>query len=77
MDPTANSFTKPLLRGLSKVVFVIAGFAFLVGGRAISEFGKVDRILAEMLGIMFALVCAGLGMFLKSAGEPDENDLPR
>jgi hypothetical protein len=36
---------------------VIAGFSFLFCGRAISAFGKVDRLLAEILGIGVAFAC--------------------
>ena len=65
---------KTLLQGLAWLLFAIGGLSFWVGGRAISEFGKVDRILGEMLGLMLAAVCLGLGAMLKSAGEPDEAD---
>jgi hypothetical protein len=48
---------KYFLRGLSSFLAVIAGFSFLFGGRAISAFGKVDRLLAEILGIGVAFAC--------------------
>jgi len=38
----SRSVRKAFLQGLAWVLFAIAGLAFLVGGRAISEFGK-DR----------------------------------
>ena len=48
----------------------------LVWGRAISEFGHEDRFLAEFEGIGFAVVCGGLGVVAKGAGERlvDSND---
>ena len=48
---------KYFLRGLSSSLAVIAGLSFLFGGRAIHEFGKVDRLLAEILGIGVAFAC--------------------
>ena len=51
---------KPLLKGTSQVLFVIAGLLFLVGGRAISEFAKIDCVIAEFLGLGLAAVfCLG------------------
>jgi hypothetical protein len=35
------------------------------GGRAISEFGKIDRILSEMLGLGIAAGTGVLGYILK------------
>ncbi len=48
---------KYFLRGLSSFLAVIAGLSFFFGGRAIHEFGKVDRLLAEILGIGVAFAC--------------------
>ena len=50
-------------------MFTAAALAFFVGGRAINEFARTDRLLAEMEGIAFAAVCAALGAVLKSPGE--------
>lgn len=61
-----QSFRKALLQGLAWVLFAIAGLAFLVGGRAISDFGKIDRIAAEMLGLLIAAVTGALGYVLKN-----------
>ena len=57
-----RSFWKAFLHGLAWVLFAIAGLAFWVGGRAISEFGKIDRILAEMLGLLIAAATVRWGM---------------
>ena len=48
------------------MLFAIAGLAFLVGGQAISEFGKIDRIVAEMLGYLIAAATGALGYVLKN-----------
>ena len=64
---------KPLLKGASQLLFVIAGLLCLVGGRAISEFGKTDRVLAEFLGIGLAVVFVVLGIVAKNAAD-DLND---
>jgi hypothetical protein len=61
-----QSFWKALLHGLAWVLFAIAGLAFWVGGRAISEFGKVDRIVAKMLGLLIAAATGALGYVLKN-----------
>jgi len=52
---------KPLLKGTSQVLFVIAGILFLVGGRAISEITKIDWVIAEFLGLGLAAVFFSLG----------------
>ena len=48
---------------------MIAGLAFWFGGRAINEFAKTDRMLAEMEGIGLAAVCDALGAVARYAGE--------
>ena len=60
---------KLLLKGTSQALFLIAGLLFLVGGRAISEFTKTDRILAEFLGIGLAVVFLVVGMVAKNAAD--------
>ena len=60
---------KPLLKGTSQVLFTIAGLLFLVGGRAISEFTKTDRLLAECAGIGLAVVFLVLGFVVKNAAD--------
>jgi len=65
MDTSTESFVKLLLRGLAWLLFVIGGLSFLVGGRMISESWKIDRILAEMIGLGIAGACGALGYGLK------------
>ena len=77
MNASTKSAVKALLRGVSWILFVIAGFAFLVGGRAISEFAKTERVLAEMEGLGLAVVCGGLGLWAKSTADDfDEGEDP-
>ena len=78
MTTATRKALKSVLRGVSWVLFAMAGLMFWVGGRAIAEFAKTDRILAEMLGLMSAVVVGGIGLAAKSAAddlEPEE-DLP-
>ncbi len=69
MNAAAKSSLSVLLKGVAWLLFVIAGLAFWVGGRAISEFGHADRILAEFVGLVIAGLCAVLGVLAKTAGE--------
>lgn len=69
MSAPARFALKSLLSGAAWLLFVVAGFAFLVGGRAISEFWGTDRILAEMAGIGLAVVTGVLGYMAKTAAE--------
>lgn len=46
-------------------MFVLAGLAFWVGGRLISELTKADRVFAEIAGIALAVVCVVLGVIAK------------
>lgn len=75
---TANrSVLKAFLRAGSWLLLGIAGISFLVGGRAISEFAKVDWILAEFLGLLIAVVTGIAGYQLKtSADDLDATDDP-
>ena len=57
------------LRAASVVLFVAAGFAFLWGGRALAEFEGVNRMLAEVEGIVVALACGILGGLAKAAAK--------
>lgn len=75
MDPTKKSVPAFLLKGVAWLLFAIAGLAFLVGGRAISEFAHADRILAELFGLIIAGLLGVLGVLAKSAGESfDESE---
>jgi hypothetical protein len=69
MSSSIKSALKFLLHGVAWLLFAIAGLAFWLGGRAINEFAKTERILAEMEGISLAVLCAGLGAVAKAAGE--------
>lgn len=57
---------KYFLQGLSSVLFAIAGLSFLVGGRVLMAFWKVDFVLAEFLGIACAALCIGIALVAKS-----------
>lgn len=67
-----------VLRGTACFCFVVAVVAFLVGGRAITELAGTDRVLAEIEGVVFAVVCAVLGVlaeivrrhFIQKKNEP-------
>lgn len=48
---------KHFLRGPSSVLGIVAGLSFFFGGRVIHEFGRVDRTLAEIMGIALAFLC--------------------
>ena len=60
---------KSVLRGLSQLLLVIAGFSFFVGGRAISEFAKIERMIAEVEGIGLAVVCGVIAFVAKTAAD--------
>jgi hypothetical protein len=72
-DSTSSTF-KAFLRGVSGLLFGIAGISFFFGGRALSEFANTSRVFGEMAGIFVAIVCGGLGAWAKSAGEEDINE---
>ena len=74
MPHATSSPWKTLLRGIAWLLFVIAGLAFLVGGRAISEFGKIDRILAEFLGLGIAAATGALGYILNNTADDPGTD---
>jgi hypothetical protein len=71
MSDSTKSTWKAFLRGVSGLLFGIAGIAFFFGGRAIRGFTKAGIVLSEMGGIFITLVCLGLGALAKSAGEED------
>jgi hypothetical protein len=45
-----------------------------VGGRAISEFTRTDRILAEMMGLGLAAVTGALGFVAKTKADDLDAD---
>ena len=59
---TIRSTLKRPLQGVSSVLFAFAGLSFLFGGRAIHEFGGLDRTLAEVSGVGLAFLCLSLGV---------------
>jgi hypothetical protein len=65
---------KSLLQGLSTVSFALAGLSFFFGGRAIHEFGGVERMLAEMVGIGVAFVCFIIGVIAKGKIDDIESE---
>jgi hypothetical protein len=78
MTAVTKSVLKVLLNGLAGILFAIAALAFWVGGRAISEFGRIDRILSEMLGLGIAVATGALGYILKTTADdlPGDADSP-
>jgi hypothetical protein len=69
MDSATRPVLKAFLRAGSWLLLGIAGIAFWMGGRAISEFAKVDRILAEFLGLLVAVVTGIGGYLLKTSAD--------
>jgi hypothetical protein len=78
MTAATQSIWKAPLHGLAWGLFAVAGLAFLVGGRVISEFGKIDRIVVEMLSYLIAAATGALGYVLKnfSADLGSDQDSP-
>jgi hypothetical protein len=72
---------KPLLLGISQVLFVLAGLAFLIGGLIISDVARIDRIFAEMMGIGIAVGLGLLGFIARRTAEDmlegDDDSSPR
>lgn len=76
MNPSTKSALKFLLLGLAWLFFVAAAVAFWWGGRAISEFAKEERMIAEMEGIGLAAILGGLGAMAKiGAGRLEEGEI--
>jgi hypothetical protein len=69
MDPSTKGKLGELFRAVAWLLFGTAGLAIWVGGRAISEFAKTDRVLGEMGGIALAAVLIGLGAVVKATGD--------
>jgi hypothetical protein len=66
MPTSAKTKLRHALQGLPKVMFLIGGISFFVGGRALRQFKNLDFVLAEVLGIGFAALCIGAGLIAKS-----------
>jgi hypothetical protein len=75
MNPRAKSVVRTCLRGLSWLLFAIAGLSFLTGGRALNEFSKTERPVAEIEAAGLAVLCAGLGYLAKVAAGRSSNHL--
>jgi len=60
---------KQFLRAMSRIFFVLAGLAFLVGGRVINAATRNDRALAEMEGIGLAFLFGLIGFTAHSWSE--------
>ena len=69
MTTASRPVLKAFLRAGSWLLLGIAALAFWVGGRALSEFAKVDRILAEFLGLLIAVVAGIVGYVLKTSAD--------
>jgi hypothetical protein len=69
-----RSFWKASLHGLAWVLFAIAGVTFWAGGKVISGSAKIDRILAEMLGLMIAFAIGAVGYVLKNFADDPGSD---
>ena len=69
VNAATRSFWKAFLHGLACVLFAVAGLTFLAGGKLISESAKMDRLLAEMLGLIIAAALGAVGYALKNFGD--------
>jgi hypothetical protein len=72
--PQIKTVGSNLLRAIAWVLFAIAVMLFWAGGRAISEFGRLDRVLAEFVGLGLAAACGVLGMMARNVAEGLEED---
>ena len=74
--PTSNpnrSLTSSLLRGAALLFGAAAGLSFWIGGRALHEFAKFDRMLGELVGIGLAVVLGVIAVLLKGLAERIED----
>jgi len=60
MKPT--SIIGSALTGLAKILFVLAGLSFLVGGGLIYAETQMNRFSAELVGVAIAAACVLLGL---------------
>ena len=63
----AKTTPKYLLKTLSRLLSLVGACFFLFGGRAIHEFGNVERVLAEVLGLAMAAALFFCGFMANSA----------
>ncbi len=57
-----------MFNGAAWLLYVMAGMAFLFGGRLIHAFAQTERILAEAEGIGLTVLFRGNGAILKAIG---------
>ena len=69
---------KQIVGGVSWLLIVAGALSFFVGGRALHEFGGIDRFTAELEGLAAAVVLGALGAGLRAAaGLPFTTDSSR
>ena len=64
-----RTVTSSLLRGAAGFLGVAAGVSFFVGGRALHEFGKIDRTVGEMVGLVLAAALGLIAILLRGFAE--------
>ncbi len=67
MGPATKAGLASLLKGLAWLLFVSAGLTFWVGGKAINEFAKTERVLAEVESIGLSMLLAVIGAVARTA----------
>src|ERR1035438_409448 len=65
----SRSLTSSLLKGAAYLFGVTAGLLFFVGGRALHEFGKFDRMFGEMTSMVVAVVLGAVAVLLRGLAE--------
>jgi hypothetical protein len=64
-----RSLTPLLLRGAAWLFGVLAALSFWVGGRALHEFAKLDRMIGEMGGFALTALFAVFAVVLRGIAE--------
>jgi hypothetical protein len=64
---SANGNAKQMVAGLSWVLIAGGGILFLAGGRALHEFVGINRAIAEVEGLVGAVLLFALGIGLRAA----------
>ena len=71
---------RAILNGASQLLFGVAGLMFFFGGRALHDFVKVERILAEAEGMGLAVLFGVLGVAARgvatSIADSSDRDQP-